>query len=134
MEESTKDYSFYFFDGIDTPGGLPDGKRDNNGEIIKKRGGKCRICINTFIVCERGFQNFMAHLNSAHSGKNGSGDYKQIFIEQKPKEYRTIKPLDSYVDNKSSIYFKWLDWIINQNLPFNFCEDSYSNKIYGEIP
>ena len=79
MEVSAKDYSYYFFDGIDTPGGMADGKRHINGELIKRRGGKCKICINNFIVCEREFQNFIAHLNSTHSGKNGlSVDYKII--------------------------------------------------------
>ena len=95
--------------------------------MIKKRGGKCKICRNLYIVCERGYQNFISHLNSAHGGKDGNNDYKIIFNEQK-KDSGTNMTLDSFVDVKSSIYFKWLDWIINKNLPFNFCEDQYTKK------
>jgi hypothetical protein len=82
---------------------------------------------NYFCICGKerkqkvgtGYQNLIEHITRSHS------DWKELMLET---EKGSKSKLASFIDTKSSNIYSWIDWIVAENLPFNFCEKECTRK------
>jgi hypothetical protein len=77
-----------------------------------------------------GYTNYITHLSSQHP------DYKAEYAKEKLKAKKESKPMDKYlnkkVTKKGEAIWNWIDWVINENLPFSFVESSRARQ-YANI-
>jgi len=66
-----------------------------------------------------GYQNLIEHITRSHP------DWKELMSET---EKGSKSKLTSFIDTKSSNIYSWIDWIVAEDLPFNFCENQSSRK------
>ena len=84
-----------------------------------------KILVNIFAIVERkqkvgtGYQNLIEYITRLHP------DWKELMSET---EKGSKSKLTSFIDTKSSNIYSWIDWIVGENLPFNFCEKECTRK------
>lgn len=67
-----------------------------------------------------GYCNLVNHIKSKHPS---------YLLEMETPTKRLLQTsITSFLDNKSLNIFGWLDWIVCDGLPFNFCEQELSRK------
>lgn len=66
-----------------------------------------------------GYQNLIEHIERSHP------DWKALMSET---EKGSKSKLTYFIDTKSSNIYSWIDWIVSENLPFNFCEKDSTRK------
>ena len=93
---------------------------------------KCTMCGTVYKNPVSGFTNFMTHLNGSHKD-----EYQQ--------EYKNVKSqpggrdISTYFKRKASVkatnIYKWIDWVVEGNLPFYFVnlEITRQNSIMDPI-
>lgn len=98
-------------------------KVDDKGKVISTL--KCE-CGNTRNVdLKKGYTNLVSHIKSQHK------DWQEVmnaFHSDKVSTSKVTTPGFSFVNSKSSKIFSWLEWIIMDNLPFNFVEKQLTQK------
>ena len=86
---------------------------ENSGQYICICGKERKQKVGT------GYQNLIEHITRSHP------DWKELMSET---EKGSKSKLTSYIDTKSSNIYSWIDWIVGENLPFNFCEKECTRK------
>ena len=90
---------------------------------------RCKYCDSYEIVFskQKGYTNAASHVQRRH--KQYSQDIK-IAIESllSSKNATLDKFFTKKVSEKALNYYGWLEWIVNQNLPFSFCEKPLTKR------
>lgn len=82
---------------------------------IGERKHKCRSCNGIYAQdTKKGYTNLITHLQKEHP------DYQ----ESMKKNCET----NPFYNKKGNNIFKWINWIIEDNLPFSFCEKETTKK------
>ena len=76
---------------------------------------KCKICKGVYAQdITRGYTNLVTHIQKYHPGWE---DMMKVNDNNNP-----------FFHKKGNNIFNWLSWIIEDNLPFNFCERQNTKK------
>lgn len=86
---------------------------------------KCNLCLSDRIQNRaHGYKNLFDHLDAKHK------DWKEIYRKYAADKV-TKGPIDKYyvqASDKAKNIHRWIEWIIDDNLPLNFCEKKCVRK------
>lgn len=103
---------------------------------------QCKLCPKVQRVQKQntGFSNLMSHITSAHPNfeeemkKTKDGKIVGIKISTPCSDFKLINTRDFLVPPKINNIYSWVDWIVNEGLPFSTVEKSLTRKYTNLSP
>jgi len=74
-----------------------------------------------------GYSNLISHLNSFKGHNDPPGQWSKV-VQEEVDRVRGVREAAMGVNTSGMTLYRWLDWIVRDNLPFSFCESERTRE------